>query len=302
MAFSITRLGRMLPGPVQWRVKQVISDIRVTREVQRAFRDRANPPILVLTMGKVGTRTVAETLRNTVPNPVLILHHLGFDLDEQQKEDRAAGLRPLPAHWAVAKAVRKTLQSRRDVPCKVISLVRDPVATILSMYFHTPQHALLEGGNITNDDGSVHPDRALSFLTKQLNLGRPNKLVYIEKWFDRDVKEPLNIDVLQLPFDRDAGYTLYNQGSPIECMVIRLENLNDEGPRALAQFFDLQTAPTLSKANLRENMTNNEAYEYVKQNLCLDRNAGERIYASHFARHFYRPGEIERFTAQWTGS
>jgi len=251
-------------------------------------------------MGKVGTRTVAESLRKIVPNPVLVLHHLANDLDEQKKEDELAGLSPLPAHWAVGTAVRNILYNTKSVRCKVISLVRDPIATVLSMYVHTSQHARLQGVDITSEDETIDTEKAIVFLRSQLVTHDSPKLRYIWKWFDHEFNKPLKIDVLGTPFEKTQGYTIYNHGEMIEAMVIRVEDLDEEGPQALAKFLDLSTSVVLSRENVRAEMKNAEAYRYIKRKLYLDRITCEYLYSTPFVQQFYTQKMINGFIDQWS--
>jgi len=87
-------------------------------------------------MGKVGSTTVTEALRASIdPRRVLQVHFLSDRLSSMVRTHRRAGVRPLPYHLYLGRATREILRRRSQWPCLVVSMVRDPIARMVSDLF-----------------------------------------------------------------------------------------------------------------------------------------------------------------------
>lgn len=282
-----------LPRRVGKHLRAFRLRIVAEREANRAFSDPAVPPVLVYTMGKVGSTTVCHSLREAVlPNPVLPLHFLSADLSRHRKTHEYAGIYPPPYHIFLGEAVRKALPR----PCSVISLVRDPVAFVVSDLFENPAFAREA---IRTGNGTIDSRKALGYL--QQELANPRTFSYVNEWFDRELKQVFHIDVFAEPFPVDVGYAAYSKGD-VKALVIRLEDLSRVGPTAISEFLDLAQPVTLASANVRKESEQAEAYDQVLHSIELDAALCRQIYASEFVTHFYNETMIERFRSKWTGS
>jgi hypothetical protein len=93
-------------------------------------------------MGKVGSMSVYKSLKDNVDtNHVLHLHSLSPEhMDESLKIKKKHGIYVYEYPIYFAKATRNMLNNYRGHPIKVISLIRDPIARMISDFFQNPRH------------------------------------------------------------------------------------------------------------------------------------------------------------------
>jgi len=278
------RRGIILPQAVQMR-------LRAKREARRAFSNLTAPPILIYQMGKVGSTTVYDSLRAAaLPNAIFHLHFISGDFRENKKNLKAVGIDPPPYHFYLGDAVRKVLPR----PCKIISLVRDPIAVVVSGVFQNPYFANEE---IRTATGTIDHEKALKYLESELS--DQSAYSYVNDWFDREPKQAFGIDVFSQPFPVNVGYTIYGKAD-VEALVIRLEDLVQKGPKAISDFLNLEKPLVLKQGNARTESRDGEAYQHTLKKLRLNELVCREIYSSKFVRHFYSETMIEQFISKWT--
>lgn len=268
-------------------------DARASLEARLAFANPRVPPILIYQMGKVGSTTIYRSLKAaSVPNPVLHLHFLSEDLSGYKEAAQQAGLFPIPYHLVLGDTVRKFLIP--GVRCKIISLVRDPVALAISAIFENP--AFFQE-NIYTSQKTIDPEKTCRYLEqRQTEL---TFLDYANEWFDKELKRVFDIDVFADPFALDAGYRTYRSAS-VEALVLRLEDLSTKGPGAIAEFLGFAEPIRLVRANVRSELSAREAYQKVVNQIRLEESLCREIYTSRFSRHFYSEAMLEAFLLKWT--
>ena len=252
-------------------------------KARSAFSNSNIPPILVYQMGKVGSSTVCRSLETTslLPNSVLHLHFLSKDLAEHRKVHERAGIFPPPYHIYLGEAVQKTLANRKNFPIKVISLVREPIAFVVSDIFQNPHFA---SESLQASTGLIDPQRVSAYVEKELR--NVNSFAYLYEWFDRELKTVFDIDVFKTSFPVDVGYKSYSEGS-VEALIIRLEDLSEKGPKVISEFLDLDDRLVLKRSNIRSESDTRGAYQEVLKRISVDLLLREEIYEHNFVRHFY---------------
>jgi hypothetical protein len=263
-------------------------------EAKMAFRQSREAPILVYQMGKVGSTTVFESLREAgLPNPILHVHAISDDVLKYREAHLHAGAGN-PYHLDLGEAIGKELERGVAKRCKIISLVRDPIAVEVSGLFEVPQFAPEE----VQGPRGLDPAKAAAYL--EASLARPGALDYVFGWFDREIKRIFGIDVFAVPFPKERGAETYS-GATADLLLLRLEDLDRVGSSAIRDFLALGGPFTLAPANVRADKPEAAAYRALRAHLKLSREACERIYSSRFATHFYTAEETGRFVARWTG-
>jgi hypothetical protein len=260
---------------------------------RHAFSNLTVPPILIYQMGKVGSITVYNSLRAAaLANPILHLHFLSKeDFRGRRKRHKAVG-RDLPYHIFLGEAVSRVLPR----PCKIISLVRDPIAYLVSGTFENPFFATEE---IRTDTGAIDHQKALKYLERVLS--KPATYSYVNEWFDRELKQVFDIDVFAQPFPVNVGYAVYRKAD-VEALVIRLEDLTQKGPTVISEFLNLEKPLVLEQRNVRTGSRDGEAYQQVLKKLRLNELVCREIYSSRFTKHFYSERMIEQFIRKWTNN
>lgn len=149
---------------------------RETRQNVKAPR-----PILVHTMGKVGSTSLYHRYKKMVGFPVLHTHKLAASQGELEKYvvERVGAESRLRGHLVHSMITREILE-HSAVPALVLSAVRDPFARNISAFFQ----------NLPKKDFAELTVKKL--ITKFFD-DYPQDIP--TTWFDREFLEPLGIDV-----------------------------------------------------------------------------------------------------------
>jgi hypothetical protein len=274
-----------------WRTER--DYLRAARaEAALATRDERIRPILIYQMGKVASSSVYESLRKVVDRPVVHLHFLSDTIDKHFAQHRNAGVRPLPYHLFLGKALRKCLTSSR-VRVQVITLVRDPIARQLSDLFQNPQF---------HDYGDALQNCRPEDLTARFiaDIDRGDSLNYMFDWLDSEIRSVFGVDVFATDFDRQRGWQRYASDTA-EVFLARVENLDQAFACGLPDFLGIPGPIEQVKANIRHETPAGELYGAMKNALALPDNVLRRVYSHCFCRHFYTDAELEQFIAKWRG-
>lgn len=264
-------------------------------EAKQAFSNTDIPPILVYQMGKVGSQTVYHSLISArIPNPVMHLHFISEDLPDHVDMHEKAGV-PVPYHLFLGEAVRNILLKKPLSACKIISLVRDPIAFTVSDLFQNPYFA---SGDVRLENGNIDPEKARIYLEGELK--KPETFEYVDEWFDREIKRVFDIDVFAGSFPLEHGYAVYKRKN-VEVLILRLEDLSDKGPYVISKFLGLNHPLRLMNANVRNRTGGANIYQRVLQDVRFDPSLCREIYTRRFVKHFYSKSMIERFISRWTG-
>ena len=265
-------------------------------EAGRAFDDVLNPPVLIYQMGTVGSGTVAHSLEAVgIDSAVFHVNILSEDLEYYGRAQRKAGVNPLPYHMYLSEAIRDRLHRHPDVPVRIISLVRDPVAWAVSNVFQNP---FFVPESVQAPNGMVDVQKAGNYLMRELE--NPENFDYVNQWFDRELKTVFGIDVFAEPFPVHTGFAIYRQNRA-EALVIRMEDLPEKGPQAIAAFLGLVGRLEIRKASVSEDSDTADPYREVRDRVRLSRELCEQIYSGRLVQHFYSKELIESFTRRWTG-
>jgi hypothetical protein len=265
---------------------------RARQAARRAFAVAEAPPVLVYQMGKVGSMTVYESLRAAGgPHPLFHLHFISDDIARYRREMLAAGLAQPPIELDLGEALNGELRRNATRRCLVITLVRDPIAFMISDLFENPTFAKQ---TITRPDGAIDAQLAAAYLTELAE--QPTTFDYVFEWFDRELKTVLDVDVFATPFPSAQGYARLGNARA-DVLLMRTEDLSRVGPPAIADLLGLPAPLKLVDVNVRKD----PAYAWVRDHCRLRRARLEQIYASRFMRHFYSAAEIEAFTCKWAG-
>jgi len=246
-------------------------------------------------MGKVGSSSVFQSLRNTsCGKSVLSVHFLSPELTEIKKYHKGAGIDPAPYHIYLGEAIRKILKKDTDRSCKIITIVRDPIAIVISDLFQNPYFA---DESLSQDGVNFSFDKVISYLERKLLDA--TTFSYIYEWFDRELKRIFDIDVFALPFPKEIGYAFYKKQNT-EVLLIRLEDLSRNGPQIIQNFLNLKEPFEIKSSHVRSDLEEGELYSKVKRSIKLDLTLCRNIYSSDFVNHFYSDPMIEQFIAKWS--
>jgi len=242
-------------------------------------------PIIVYQMGKVGSSAVYHSLRNAgLPNPIYQVHHLSHNGIRNAEQYYQSLRSPILANPMMirGKTLRKKLDKGKASAYKIITLVRDPIRRDISNFF---QNIESFWPDFIDEMGDVKRRETIKFLQEKSHQF-DESTDYVCRWFDEELKATFNVDVFAYPFNYQDGFAIIREGQ-VEVLVLRLEDLDRNWNRAIAEFLGLEAGIKLVGVNIAKDKKYYPAYQYVMENIALPRSVLTKIYSSRFAKHFY---------------
>ncbi len=244
----------------------------------------AREPVLVHTMGKVGSSSITAMLASSQRFEPIQIHMLRADkIEALEAKHRARGLE-VPQHLRDARRVLDEILPGTG-RVRIVSLVRDPVARNLSAYFQN-----LDIWKLGWQPGADVTPYIASFFTEY-----PHHVPLV--WFDRQLKATLGLDVFSVPFDFHRE-RLILRTDRYELIVLRCE-LPDPRKKELLEEFLGETGLPLGRANEAHKKSYAAAYKEVLAAIELPTDYLDRQYDSPCARHFYTEVERASFRRRW---
>jgi len=274
------------------------------------LRFKGKPPLLIYTMGKVGSSSVLHSLKLLdLDRPLYHLHSLAPE-PLRELEIELAPAFPDPQalvslhHVWRCQYVHQKLSKQPENKMQAISLIRDPIARNLSDFF---QHIHVE--NLPATSGRQSWKLTSSFFDFEIVASEEDVSELIELyfakewhdfpalWIDRELGGVLGINVYATPFPVDQGYAIYHSPQA-DLLLIRLRDLNRTVSQAIQEFLGLD-AFTLVNANVGETKAYVDIYRAFKAQITFPIAYLDRMYNSSFARHFYSEAERRELRAGW---
>ena len=173
---------------------------------------------------------------------------------------------------------------------RVITLVRDPVAHNISLFFQVfDQYA---GANIEQSDHDV--EGLIRMFLEHYVYSRPLT------WFDAELKTTLGIDVYGYPFPTEQGHSVIANGN-ISLLILKSELDDGQKAEAIADFLDLEHFEIV-RSNVTSKKAHGQQYEEFKQRIKVPEPLLDELYESKYARHFYSREERVLLRARWRGN
>jgi len=249
-------------------------------------------PVVVYQMGKVGSKSVEESLRaHNLPVPICHSHLLN-DLDRVEKHIRLSRANPGQTLVEVnhGRHLRKTLLGTSYIQCQVISLVRDPVARNISAFFENISEFIPDCyGKVAA--GELEMEAIVSTFLDRYDHDTPLR------WFDFQMKPVFGIDVFASEFPKERGYAVYH-GPNATLLLIKLEQLDRCASAAVWDFLGIEQF-LLRTANAAEGKDYKRIYRSFIDTITLPPEYLDRMYDSKLVQHFYTGDEIRGFRERW---
>jgi hypothetical protein len=172
-------------------------------------------------------------------------------------------------------------------PVNVITLVREPIAANISMFFQ--MFAQYVG---VPQPESTHTIEQLGQIFQERYVhSRPLT------WFDAELKATLGIDVFAHDFPRERGYERYENG-PVRLLVLKSEIDDAAKQHAIGEFLGLDGFEMV-RSNVTAQKEEANLYARFKRETRFPQAFLSRMYDSKYARHFYAGQELEELGARW---
>ncbi len=270
------------------------------------LEQRGKQVMFIHQMGKVGSTSISASLRAAGIRDEMAIYQTHFLSDAGMAflRDVAIAARggwdSLPpkgkkTYLRSPMLLEKVHEARDgDGRVKVITLVRDPVATNVSGFFHNFEWWPDELTAAARRDDPDILDRLLAHFLANY----PHRMPL--QWFDMEIKAVFDVDVYAEPFDRELGYRIYH-GGYTDMVLIKLERLNDRAEEVFKQFLSLDHFELVS-TNLGEEKWYSPLYDRFKKWVALPDSYLDELYQSEYATHFYTPDEIAAFRRRWAAT
>lgn len=235
-------------------------------------------PILIYQPAKVGSTSIKVTLdRYNVEN--VHVHNI------MQNERHNIKFKPSIVDLLneQSRILQKSLLNNN---LKIITLVREPVSRSLSHFIQEFDENYIV---INTDEGL--PVSANKFVLEQLETN------YEFEWFNKELKAFTGIDIYEVPFDKERGYTFIKRNN-IEILIMKMERLN-ENMQIIGEFVGIQNFELINK-----NIGAEKYYRYIYQKLQKELIISEKILYEQYENnnyfsHFYSDEEKNIFLKKW---
>jgi hypothetical protein len=300
------RLIKTMLEPLEWFYPSAKA-LHMWR-LRREFNTHSEDPILILQMGKVGSKSVEAGLDALEMNrSIYHAHFLSRERTAETELQRRKFFRTerqsyLQRPW-LNQFILQTFEETRDTRrWKLITLTREPVARNISAFFENLEVVPCDtdgGFEVSSDYYQIEPTVVsvgdLSDLEKMFfERARHDSPV---KFFDREIKDIFGIDVLASGFSTEKGYEIYSS-SKADLLVLRLESLADCSRDAFAEFLGIDDFQIINR-NIGTEKVYASLYSAFKRGAAFDSDYVNTLYNSDYMKTFYSGAEIDAARARW---
>lgn len=282
-----------------WRAFFTVRDIprKIYNQLHHVLKK--TQPIVVHTMGKVGSTSIHSTLeQNNVTPSLFHMHFIHPDNQDRMKStlmnisgdtgSQVEEMYPILGYDRFkSKQIRRILKNGK--PISFISVTRDPIQRNISYFFEMLQR---RSPNIGTDiqQGKETIDGLIQQFLEKEDHDLPLE------WFDIETKRMLGIDVYSRPFPKEQGYDIFERGNT-RLLILRLESMNqciEDAFEALFGFrYQLLTERTMSGSNVKD------LYIRFQKEIAIPKTILETVYSANYTNHFYTTAEIETMKKKW---
>lgn len=274
----------------------------------RSYNRYDHGPVLVLQMGKVGSKSVQAGLEaENLDRPIYHAHFLSRERTARTENQRRKFFRTdrhsyLTRPWLNQFLLRTFEKHSDDRKWKLITLTREPIGRNISAFFENLDVVPCETeGNfeISSDYYQIKPTI--------VSIDDTNTLAHLFfrcaqhdsplRFFDREIKDIFGIDVLASGFPIEKGYGIYCSDRA-DLLVLKLESLADCASEALAEFLSIDEFRIINR-NIGAGKVYAPLYDAFKRNAIIDSEYADTLYNSEYMRTFYSSTEIAAARAKW---
>jgi len=240
--------------------------------------------VIVFTMGKVGTLTVCNSLREIGYKHV---HPHSLRYTKPGIHFIKVRLSPKRKIFYFIKTLLKRLKvffwKLFKPEILIITGVRDPFTRNISAFFEQVHYI---GGIQKNDS----PAQVEELFNNTCDFSAPLH------WFDREILKVTGIDVFEFPFDKENGIALIEKGK-YRILVYRVDKLNGL-KKEFSQFIDDQSFEILTTNSSVDGDYIHEL-DALKKTYKYRSDITSEFALSKYMRHFYSQEEIDRLVSQY---
>lgn len=117
------------------------------------------------------------------------------------------------------------------------------------------------------------------------------------EWFDKEVLSITGTDILTLPFNKKAGFSIFKTEN-FDFLILRMEDLNQSGEDAL-RIFTGNRSLKLIRANIGEEKEYSKIYKEFKEKIDIGEDYVNKMYASRYSQAFYSDADLSDLKSRW---
>lgn len=303
---GVSALIKTMLQPLEWFYPT--AKAKYMWRMRRTYDRAALGPILLLQMGKVGSKSVQAGLEALdLGRPIYHAHFLSKKRTAETEKQRRKFFRTerhtyLMRPWLNQFLLQTYRREDDNKTWKLITLTREPVGRNISAFFENLD--VVAGANegeyeISSDYYGISPT-----VVSVADIGTLAELFFTRathdspvRFFDREILDTFGIDVLGSGFPIDKGYEIY-KADRVELLVIRLESLAEVAVPAFQEFLGIEEFE-LVNSNIGAKKIYAPLYSAFKRHVAIDSGYAAKLYDSEYMRTFYSSEEISQASTQW---
>ncbi len=244
------------------------------------------PPVIVFQMGKVASSSIYQSIKNLGGFEVHHVHRMHPDsINTMTKVMQSKGLAALKVDIDGLRLYRQYIRQSQAI--KVITLVREPISRNMSAYFQNLEE--YEG------DKKIFSKLELSELIRAFLSKYQHKVPL--RWFDKEFKAALGVDVYAYPFDKQLGYQRIQEGATD--ILIFKHDLDDQVKEQVIRDFLESPDFVLTNANEGDNKIYGEVYKAFRESIVFPCSYIDEMLSAKYTKHFYTDEEIAAIRSKW---
>ncbi|QRM89035.1 hypothetical protein FG167_07225 [Lacinutrix sp. WUR7] len=248
---------------------------------------KTKKPIIIHTMGKVGSLSVYTSLkRSLATTPIFHTHNLNV---KEVKKDVLFCFENgvYPGSRSPVFLIDKYILKKQR-PFKVITLFRDPIERNISAFFDAFQ--IYVGVSPEGYQGDLKTLEKLFF--QQLPHAYPLQ------WYEDYMLKDLDFDVYTQDFDAEAGFQIIKQEQ--NEMLLMHCDLADAEKEKLIKTFCAVSNFQLTNTNVRAASASSDLYIAFKNYMQFPEEYIQDMYTSKYAMHFFSEKQRNVAIEKWT--
>lgn len=250
-----------------------------------------NPPVIILTPGKVGSSSVYYTLKKHISNPVFHIHRISEDgINKSVKEHLSSDRKSTPLHLIVSKLLQKKL-SKYNGQRYAICIIREPVSRAISAFY---QNTEFYRNTVEKNNLEIDTNASLKILE---SIFKENISQHLENWFYSEIYKEFGIDIFSKPFNSQKGYQLFKT-EKTSLLILKMETMNNVFTKAIKELLGIDKTISIENANIAENKHYAASYTEAKKSFKLNKEQLDEIIQSKYFIHFY-PEQEQLIRKKW---
>lgn len=261
--------------------------LNITRYFQLNGLVPINNPVLVYQMGKVASSSIYKSLKKARVANVFHVHRINPEnINTVKQEHEAKGL--TAPDDSLGLALYRYLV-RKNLPAKIISLVREPIGRNLSAYFE----------NLDSFEGmhNAHAQKGVEELIEGFLIRYKHDVPL--NWFDDEMKNTFGLDVYEHDFPFEVGCQVF-ANPPYEFLIMRYDLDDVFKGNMIRDFLGLESFE-IHNANVASSKKYADKYSGVLTSIKVPADYAVQMLSSRYAKHFFSNDERVKLFSKWTG-